>query len=417
MRLFWLLVGFFLFLTSSSFASNHELCKAIRDGHISEAVRLVKATPREQIDEHTGEACTYRPLKLAIFFNRPRIVRALVQAGASLERVKGDNISPLEVALTLDDIQITIYLLKRGANPNLDHYKYSFLERVLQEHNNMTLTAYFIFAGAKPFRDYQDLFSSNTLGLLETEMKSELENLKDNPSFLDLATYNTAYFLRRMGRTQTPFYLKLVEDLQHWSEELLAEECAKGSGTQRRCEGCKRGPIFTEGEPNSGPANCGCFYCKECIHTWAEQAFRQHQIIQCPGCNKDVTPSFFQRNHFSREIQAAYKYLYWTARMKAKNPDFRFCPTQQCLGGKVIEEGEPATLTCNLCFKTHCLRCAKSHLGSDCEGFRLNEEYIRSMWEKGVYQQCPKCLTPVEIADIGCGSITCFCGGKWSVER
>lgn len=91
------------------------LIEAIRDGRDADALaRLAAGAAPHCVESHTGMTA----LAVAVSANRPRVVRALLDAGAAPDVEGPDGTRPLSLATGAERLDVLRLLLDAGADPN-----------------------------------------------------------------------------------------------------------------------------------------------------------------------------------------------------------------------------------------------------------------------------------------------------------
>ncbi|MEO5968313.1 MAG: ankyrin repeat domain-containing protein [Bdellovibrionia bacterium] len=173
--------------------------------------------------------------------------------------------------------------------------------------------------------------------------------------------------------------------------------------------------------PGFGPADCDCQFHPECGSAIANNAMGNAgiEIPLCPlGCGGRITLDFLRRAGLSESEISAFSDRQLTLRL-AFSPEWKFCPTSDCINGKILSKKESSHFYCCLCEKPQCLKCAENHPG-DCAIYNLSRQEMQSLLQSGArpagrFRPCYYCGVITEKAG-GCNHMTCLnpaCRKDW----
>jgi hypothetical protein len=223
---------------------------------------------------------------------------------------------------------------------------------------------------------------------------------------------------------------KILQEAQEWKLLQIVE-------VTRECICC--GDQKTQSEECAlGPADCACYVCQDCLPTYLKSVLQRHegQLVVCSQCRGLVRSAFLRRNHVSEtEVQKFLKRQITIG--NARIPCWVPCPTEDCLGGRIVLPGQEAYYVCACCDQSGCLQCGLDHRGADCkekgEEAIANQKRLERLLELGKLPPLPNIISPEDERyyhgryracyhcgllterNEGCNGITCKrCGKKWN---
>ena len=207
----------------------------------------------------------------------------------------------------------------------------------------------------------------------------------------------------------------------------------------RKCSSCLE--HFKESEETFiNAANCSCAMHKECalffyksfVATLQEKNPLDRKILNCPGCNGEILPSFLIAvkdyfmislnilnfiNEIGLENTIAYKSDLENMMLsnidslnesiiKLKfehDPKFTLCPTKDCTGFRLIPQNEEYALKCYKCDQVKLFRGKNRRLESKKDSKKLN----RMVRKYKAIRACPNCTKLIEKTE-GCNHMVCY---------
>jgi ankyrin repeat protein len=173
---------------------------------------------------------------------------------------------------------------------------------------------------------------------------------------------------------------------------------------------------------------CNCPMHKECLQGFVQMLTTKNaqEIAKCPiHKHQELHPNFLSLTGVGVTQLANYQRRVVEGRLAAI-PGFKLCPTENCLGGKVVAEGKSENFECPFCEKSSVLGNVnhnplagggnRANMQSEDEIEMLlkfgREPYVENAKEGdknylyGRYRPCYWCGVMNELAD-GCNAVTC----------
>ena len=145
--------------------------------------------------------------------------------------------------------------------------------------------------------------------------------------------------------------------------------------------------------------------CQDCQELFLRHHLKGYDFpVNCPGgCDYPVTEVDLERLGANEQEIKRFRTNLLKSLVSGQSK-LRFCPTEECLNGKIVNGSEDAAWTCDICHFKGCILCGERNIGKDHKCNQVSAE-INKVLEKGRMKRDP--------ADPSLGTIRpCYYCGK-----
>ena len=284
------------------------------------------------------------------------------------------------------------------------------------------------------------------------EFFSRVQTTTSLEQILSLKSESTIAFEGTIVANQSPQLLASISDLktlmnmrakelyyQQREREILGPSQVPGSGRMEIDEPLEASNCLSCSDPSVGarqfgPAGCECYLCPDCAPPFCDMVVNRdgEEQSKCPGCKKPVYSKYLVQQGRT-EAEAVKIRNRIVDQQNAQQLGWRFCPTQGCAGGRVVQPQEKSAFySCLLCGHDGCIKCGKEHHG-DCSNYAQQLKEFENLLKlgaemppevrptdpnhrdylKGRYRPCYHCGVITERID-GCNHMKCGrCKKDW----
>jgi ankyrin repeat protein len=350
--------------TQQSWKGHTPLTLAAMNGH----TELTRLFLNEGLKVNHQIASGQTALFLAIERQKHEVVKLLLQNGASTSVLDQRRLTPLLVAILNRDLISLRILLEFGADAT--YITPEGVCSISAAHESKDVLLIEVLTCFKALHDSSTL--ENTLEV-KAQIHAKLELLKTielNFDYLPLWS-----ILKELAHSKaTSLYIQQKE-----------AEMSKIHLLKKVCSVCTDKFEVSQSELK-GPAECECYICPDCLPSFVEHELIQNKnnLSLCPGCRGIVRNEYLKRLNLPEEEVTRIS-LKQIEHKLCSLPNFVFCRTPNCPGGKVVEPNESGYYNCALCDWKGCLLCKKDHRGT-CD--QSNEEDKKTyQWMQHLLEQ------------------------------
>ncbi|MFK7823455.1 MAG: ankyrin repeat domain-containing protein [Oligoflexales bacterium] len=301
--------------------------------------------------------------------------------------------TPLLIAAKKGFLEIVKILLDMGADINASNAEglnvfsitkskqpkiYAFLDYFGAKSNGSLEDIEEYFNESNTEQDLNDLFNlllkkyNNINGYL---LSDHLVTLIDSIDNYDLLIYLKGLLTTytKLDESRNEYLTKRLNKLMVAKQESILDQTDEKDYSayaymelksyENRCTLCKK--AINEAKTYHGPAGCKHVTCKSCFHKYLEQSLAEHEgkPLACPTCKETLTTEFIAGLDLKPKDINEIRLLQIKNRL-ASVKNFKFCPTQDCLGGKTVASEEDRFYSCPICDFEGCIVCSSKHDGS-----------------------------------------------------
>ncbi|MEO5971208.1 MAG: hypothetical protein ABIQ95_14870, partial [Bdellovibrionia bacterium] len=251
------------------------------------------------------------------------------------------------------------------------------------ENENLDLALYLTSHGVPmgEIYDPQDETIQTYLALLSSH--SDTLSSKEKESF----AFKMLDSLRAAGLDNTPTFNEFLKVAIQARRTELKKWVMEKDSLQKTCVSCLE--EYEEiTEPNTGPANCPCYFCYTCSVRLVDFAINQSGIepAQCPQCKEPMGLTYLRRLQIPNERVDLFEKRTLENTLHRKVSGWFQCPVENCVNGMQVTSDSPTTFSCSLCTWQGCVKCGKPHINANCEEYAKDEAQLRKILELGALQ-------------------------------
>lgn len=410
-------------LNPNTFHINSDVKTPLIYAIMRKRLEIVKLLLKYKADANVKPKYIISPIHYAVIsdyndFEKSSLIELLLEYGADIKEKDFSNETAVDKTMRRENINASKLLLDHGASLKVNN---NLFRRPYYTSRVSDLIEYYKYKNEINFQEIKDYilkfdnpsdpsdllkyleFSSNKASYFKFIIKDLMEEviIENNKSksfsiqtWKILKDYLAFHNLKITDKNK----INLNEILKILNESFLEDiiktqkKCHTEDVNQMKvelkneCVVCLD-PIIPEENQYFGMANCSCALCKECFENYWNYENKKNgkNISKCPGCSKEVNLNSL-KNLPLEDNQIQKWYRNYLAKKLGEIPRWKFCPTPECLSGKLIDpkKNESFFFDCPICDTNYCFSCETDHKGS-CETNKGVRNKIKLMLELGEF--------------------------------